>query len=62
MTEDIMTQFANAITVIEPCAACDAVGEVEINTLSGEIECMSCGATDVLGQHELLNVLMNLED
>lgn len=61
MTEDKM-QFVNAIVVIEPCAACGAVGEVEVNTLSGEIECMSCGANDILGQHELLNLLMNLED
>jgi len=55
-------QFANAIVVIEPCAECGAVAEVEVNTLSGEIECMACGAHGILGQHELLNLLMNLED
>ena len=59
--EDKM-RFANAIVVIEPCAGCDVVGDVEVNTLSGEIECMTCGAKDILGQHELLNLLMNLED
>lgn len=61
MTEDMM-QFANAIVIIEACAACGAECEVEVNTLSGEIECMECGVTDVLGQHELLDILMNLED
>lgn len=55
-------KFANAVVIIEPCAECGTVGEVEVNTLSGEIECMECGAFDVLGANELLNILMNLED
>jgi hypothetical protein len=44
--------------------ACDCNEEVEIDvhTLNGSTECNNCGRKDQLGQRELFELLMNLED
>lgn len=35
---------------------------IALNTLTGKTECEICGELGQLGQHELLEVLKNLED
>lgn len=57
-----MYTYALAI-ILDTCPGdCDEPQPIAINTLTGEIECETCGAQGVLGQHELLEILNNLED
>lgn len=54
--------------VLDICDACISepsgplASPIALNTLTGETECERCGERGQLGQHELLEVLKNLED
>lgn len=60
--------YSYALAVVEDtCDNCLATNQrmtspININTLTGETECEECGERGQLGQHELLEVLLNLED
>lgn len=63
-----MAKYSYALVVVidicDNCAATKNVAEspIAINTLTGETECEVCSARSQLGQHELLEILTNLED
>jgi hypothetical protein len=66
MTEDKMNSYA-LVVVLDTCDHCLADAQrmaspISINTLTGETECENCGERGQLGQTELLEILMNLED